>query len=633
MGYDFDVPVVSGHHVTTEAGTGFVHIAPSHGEDDYLIGLKYDLPIPFTVDADGTYTNQVPGFEGVAVYTDEGKKGPANKFVTNAIEEAGNLVNKSQVRHSYPHSWRSKAPLIFRNTPQWFISMDHEDLREKALAEIDKTRFVPAKGKKRIQSMVEGRGDWCVSRQRAWGVPIAIFVDKETGETLKDETVLKRTIGIFMQEGSDAWFDRPAEDFLGNDYSAEAYEQVVDIIDVWFESGCTHAFVCEEREELQWPADLYLEGSDQHRGWFQSSLLESVSTRGKAPYKAVLTHGFILDSKGYKMAKSGGNGVSPEEIMEEYGADIMRLWVCGSDYTEDIRFGKQILKGHTDIYRRVRNTFCYLLGNLADFDLEKDAVPYDQLSEFDQWALHKIYVMDEYVRDCIENFDFLRMVNFLHNFCSRDLSAFYFDVNKDNLYCNAKTGQDRRATQTVLHHLLVHLCHWFSPILSYTCEEVWLSYHGKDFDDTELSIHLSQFPDAPAEWQQPDLAARWDKIYDVRRVVTGAIEIKRAEKEVRSSLEAAPVVYINDEDLRELIGSTVFEDICITSAVTLSEGRAPDDAFILEDVEGVAVKVEKADGEKCERCWKYTTDVGSDTEHETVCHRCAEVVKATKLAA
>jgi len=630
-GYDFDVPMLPGEHVTTETGTGFVHTAPGHGEDDYKLGLKFNLPVPFTVEADGRYTDQAPMFEGVQVYTDEGKKGPANKMVMNAIDEVGCLVAKGQIRHSYPHSWRSKAPVIFRNTPQWFISIDHNDLRQKALNEIKGVRWVPEKGENRISAMVEGRGDWCVSRQRSWGVPIAIFVDKKTGEALKDEAVLNRIIEIFMEEGSDAWFTRPAEDFLGSQYNALDYEQIVDIIDVWFESGSTHGFVLEERDELQWPADLYLEGSDQHRGWFQSSLLVATGTRGSAPYKSVLTHGFILDEKGYKMSKSSGNGMSPGELMAEYGADIVRLWVIGSDYTEDIKIGKNVLRGHTDIYRRIRNTFCYLLGNLDDFNAGTDKVSYEQLSEFDQWTLHRIHEMDKYVRECIGNYDFLHMLHALHTFCSKDLSAFYFDVNKDTLYCSEKSGTQRRASQTVLNELFKYLCHWLSSILVYTCEEAWLSYHGKDFDDQGESIHLSQFSDVPEQWFKPDLAERWHKIYETRRVVNGAIELKRAAKEIRSSLEAAPIVYIQSAELRQLLTEIVFEDVCITSAIIVSADAAPAEAFTLEDVEGIAVVVEKASGEKCERCWKYTADIGLNDDHGDVCGRCASVVKDVDL--
>jgi isoleucyl-tRNA synthetase len=638
QGYTFDVPLLAGDFVTTDAGTGFVHIAPGHGEDDYRLGLKNGIEVPHTVKGDGTYYENVPLFAGVAVYTAEGKKGPANKFVTKAIAEAGNLLgsipagSKGEYKHSYPHSWRSKAPVIFRNTPQWFISMEKNDLRKKALAEIKKTRWVPARGENRIAAMVEQRGDWCVSRQRAWGVPIAIFVDKKTGEPLKDEAVLKTIIDIFHKEGSDAWFARPASDFLGSKYKADDYEMVKDIIDVWFESGATQGFVLESRPDLYRPADLYLEGSDQHRGWFQSSLLVGCGTRGDAPFKAVLTHGFILDEKGYKMSKSTGNVTSPNALMDKYGADIMRLWVAGSDYTEDIKFGENILSGHVDIYRRIRNTFCYLLGSVTGFT-EKDRLPYKDLGDFDKWVLHRLFEIDATVRQCIHDFDFLKLSTVVHNFCARELSAFYFDVCKDTLYCEALDSQKRRAVLTVLDHVFNHLVHWLSPILVYTTEEAWLSYKGLTLDDKSESVHLSVMPAAPKEWENAALAKQWDQIAAARSVVTGALEIKRAEKQIGASLEAAPKVYVADTALAGVLKNIHFADVCITSGIAVETGSAPADAFTLQGVEGVAVVFGKAEGEKCGRCWKYTTDVGKDAKHPGACARCAGVLTREKKSA
>ena len=623
-GYEFDVPMLAGDFVTTDAGTGFVHIAPGHGEDDYLLGIKNKIEVPQTVAGDGKYFDHVPLFAGVEIYTALGKKGPANKFVTNAIAEAGNLVAKQQIQHSYPHSWRSKAPVIFRNTPQWFISMEKNDLRKKAIAEIAKTRFVPDRGRNRIGSMVEGRGDWCVSRQRAWGVPIALFVNKNTGAPLKDAKVNQRIYEVFEKEGSDAWFDHPPQHFLGNQYDAGDFDQVRDIIDVWFESGSTQGFVLEQRPELRHPADLYLEGSDQHRGWFQSSLLVSTGTRGHAPYKSILTHGFILDEKGYKMSKSVGNVTSPTKLMEMYGADILRLWVAGSDYTDDIRFGENILKGHADVYRRIRGTFCYLLGSLGD-DFEK--VKYAELSDMDKWVLHKLHEIDGIVRDCIENFDFLRMTTVVHNFCTKELSAFYFDVCKDTLYCDAKDSLKRRAVLTVLDEVFNFLAHWLAPVLSYTTEEAWLVYKGVTTEDTKESIHLSKYPVAPEEWHKPELEEKWQKVLAVRSVVTGALELKRAEKVIGSSLEAAPKVYVSHTAVGAILKAENLSDICITSGIHLIEGEIPSNAFMLTDVSAAGVVVEKASGSKCERCWKYTTDVGADHEHPTICARCASVVQ------
>lgn len=624
-GYDFDVPLLAGDFVTTDAGTGFVHIAPGHGEDDYRLGLKHGVEVPHTVGPDGTYFPHVPLFAGVAVYTPEGKKGPANKFVMNALAESGMLVAKGQILHSYPHSWRSKAPVIFRNTPQWFISMEKNDLRKKALAEIEKTEFFPARGKNRIGSMVETRGDWCISRQRAWGVPIAIFVDKKTGEPLCDEAVLGRIIEIFTQEGSDAWYKRPAADFLGAAYAVDDYEQVVDIVDVWFESGSTHAFVMAARKELHWPADLYLEGSDQHRGWFQSSLLEAVGSRGAAPYKAVLTHGFILDEKGYKMSKSVGNGKAPVELMQEYGADILRLWVAGSDYTEDIKFGENILKGHVDVYRRLRNTFCYLLGSFDGFDAGQ-RVAYKDMGSLDRFILHRLAELDESVRACIARFDFQRLIADINNFCARDLSAFYFDICKDALYCDDPAGVKRRAIVTVLDDVFTCLVHWLAPILPFTCEEAWLSYKGLTLEDNSESIHLSTLPKLPAQWRDDALAAQWAQIIAVRGVVTGALEPKRADKTIGASLEAAPVVYVADDKLAKALQGINFADVCITSGIAITTASAPAGAFTLADVAGVGVVFAPAGNGKCARCWRYMPDHGSVAEHPDLCGRCAAVV-------
>jgi isoleucyl-tRNA synthetase len=633
-GYDFDVPLLAGDFVTTDTGTGFVHIAPGHGEDDYRLGAKHHIEVPHTVGGDGKYFEHVPLFAGLPIYMPDGKKGPANKLVTQAIAEAGNLVARDDnYEHSYPHSWRSKAPVIFRNTPQWFISMDKNGLRQKALAEIEKTRFVPERGKNRIGAMVEGRGDWCVSRQRAWGVPIAIFVDKKSGEPLRDEKVLKRIYDTFEKEGSDAWFNHSTQEFLGSDHKADDFEQVKDIIDVWFESGSTQGFVLEQRPELKRPADLYLEGSDQHRGWFQSSLLVGCGTRGNAPYKAVLTHGFILDEKGYKMSKSEGNVTSPVKLMEMHGADILRLWVTGSDYTADIKFGEHILKGHVDVYRRIRGTFCYLLGNLNGFTPAQKTA-YADLSDMDKWVLHKLYEVDGVVRASIRNFDFLTMTTAVHNFCARELSAFYFDICKDALYCEARDSAKRRAILTVLDQVFNYLVHWLSPVLSFTAEEAWLAYRGAAMDDLKESIHLNTLAPAPDEWNHPALEEKWQKIMAVRGVVTGALEIKRAEKMIGASLEAAPKVYVADTALAQILKGIDLADVCITSGIQLDEGAAPAGAFALADVAGISVTVEKASGSKCERCWKYTDDVGTISQHPAVCARCAGVVqKELKSAA
>ncbi len=631
-GYNFDVPALEADFVTTETGTGFVHIAPGHGEDDYKLGLKNGVEIPATVEGDGTYSDNVPEFAGIAVYTKDGKKGAANKMVTLAIQELGRLVARGHIRHSYPHSWRSKSPVIYRNTPQWFISVDKNDLRKKALAEIKKVKWHPERAEKRLSSMVENRGDWCISRARSWGVPLAIFVNKKTGEILRDEAVFDRIFKAFEAEGAVAWHVHDAEFFLGANYNADEWDKEKDIIDVWFESGSTQDYVLKERPELHWPADLYLEGSDQHRGWFQSSLMVSCGTWGTAPYKSVLTHGFILDEKGYKMAKSGKNGLSPLELSEELGADIVRLWVVGSDYTDDIRFGKNVLRGHTDVYRRIRNTFCYLLGNLSDFS-KSNSIEVNNMPEIDRWVMHRLYEMDCEVRKHIENFDFQKMIAALHNFCAKDLSAFYFDINKDNLYCNAQDSFERRSAQTVLDKVFMHLCHWLAPILCFTVEEAWASRNGESLDSFNDSIHLQTMPDAPKEWKNDALATKWAAIQDIKRVVTGAIEIKRANKEIRSSLEAEPTLYVEDAQIAETLNSINFADICIVSSIKVLTEKAPDDAFRQEDMAGIAVSVAISKDQKCARCWKYTDDIGADSSHTDICVRCADSIKAEKLVA
>ena len=577
-GYEFDVRVLPGNFVTTETGTGFVHCAPSHGEDDYKLGMEFGIDIPHTVGGDGKYTSEAPGFEGLAVYTDEGKKGPANKAVLEKMAEVGALVARGHLRHSYPHSWRSKAPVIFRNTPQWFISMDKNDLRKKALGEIKKTRWVPEKGENRISAMVTNRGDWCISRQRAWGVPIAIFVNKESGEILDDPFVDAKILEIFEAEGSDAWFARPAKDFLG-DLNPDDFEQVKDIIDVWFESGSTHGFVCEDRNELDSPADLYLEGSDQHRGWFQSSLLVSTGTRGRAPFKTVLTHGFLLDEKGYKMSKSQGNVVSPQELCKDYGADIMRLWVVGSDYTTDLRIGPKILKGTVDIYLRIRNTLCFLLGNLGGYAEDQKLDSYGMLSDLDRYILHRLTEVGDTVETALEEFDLHKMVTTLHHFCNFDLSAIYFDINKDNLYCNAENDDARLACQYVLNKVFDCLVRWLAPILVFTSEEAWLARKGLSFEDRDTSIHLEEFPKLPTQWKNNDVKEKIERLLDVRRVVTGAIEVKRRDKVIRSSLEAKPIVYIEDNKLKDLVESVAFDDFVITSDLSVMNEAAPADAF------------------------------------------------------
>ncbi len=611
--YTFEVPLLPADFVSAEEGTGLVHIAPSHGAEDFELGQKFDLEVPDTVAEDGHYTEAVPGFVGIHVFE-------AETPVVRALQERGALLARARHRHSYPHSWRSKAPVIFRATDQWFIPMDGPDrLREKALRAIDETRWIPERGRNRIRAMVESRPDWCISRQRAWGVPIAVFVHRETGEVLRDPEVSERIARAFEEEGADAWWTRDPQEFLGPAYRAEDFEKVEDILDVWFDSGSTHAIVLERRPELKWPASLYLEGSDQHRGWFQSSLLESCGTRGRAPYEAVLTHGFVVDAEGRKMAKSLGNVISPLELMRSYGADILRLWVVSVDYSEDMRIGQEILEGQADTYRRLRNTLRYILGNLRDFR-EEERLSIEHMPALERWVLHRLSELDELLRRSIESYDFQRFYAALHNFCATDLSAFYFDIRKDSLYCDAPQALRRRAARTVLDHLFHCLVRWLAPVLVFTAEEAWLSRYPSE----EGSVHLELFPELPAAWRNPELAAEWERIRDIRRVITGALELARKERRIGASLEACPVVYMREEDLR-LLEEVDLAELAITSGVELSTEAPPPGAFRLAEVEGVAVLPARAQGRKCARCWKILETVEAESE---LCPRCREVVAA-----
>lgn len=620
QGYDFPVPLLPADFVTMDQGTGFVHIAPGHGADDFALGRQHDLPIPQTVDGEGRFLPHVPLFAGTLVYTQKGKEGDANPAVIEALRQAGKLLARGRLTHSYPHSWRSKAPLIFRTTPQWFISMEANDLRKKALAGIDRTRFVPPRGQARLRSMIEQRPDWCISRQRLWGVPLPLFVRKADGEPLRDPAVIERIAKVFEQEGGDAWFNSPAERWLGEDYRAEDYEQVFDVVEVWFDSGSTHAFVLEKREDLKWPASLYLEGSDQHRGWFHTSLLQACGTRGEPPFEAVLTHGFVLDEQGRKMSKSLGNVVAPQDVMNREGADILRLWVVASDYSEDLRIGKDILKYQVDAYRRLRNTLRYLLGALDGFE-EAEKVPLAEMPELERWVLHRLAELDSSLRRWVEDFDFHELYRAVHDFCAVDLSAFYFDVRKDVLYCDTPDSLRRRACRTVMDLLFDYLTAWLAPIICFTAEEAWWA-RGK----APESVHLRCYPEAPAEWRDDALADKWARVRAARRVVTGALELERAAKRLGSSLQAAPLVQVEDEELRRLLEELDFAEVCITSAIELTAEDPGAEAYRYDEVPGVAVVIRLAPGEKCERCWRVLPEVGSNAEVPKTCGRCAEAV-------
>jgi isoleucyl-tRNA synthetase len=640
-GYDFTVPMLPGDHVTDDAGTGFVHTAPGHGREDFdawmdaakdLRKRGIDTAIPFTVDDAGFFTKDAPGFgphrEGgpARVIDDNGKKGDANKVVIDELIERNMLFARGRLKHSYPHSWRSKKPVIFRNTPQWFVHMDKTlddgtTLRSRALKAIDDTRFVPEAGQTRLRAMIAERPDWVLSRQRAWGVPIAVFADAD-GNVLKDEAVNARIVEAFEKEGADAWFAEGArERFLGS-RANEPWTMVKDILDVWFDSGSTHTFTLEDRPDLKWPADVYLEGSDQHRGWFHSSLLESCGTRGRAPYDTVVTHGFTMDEEGRKMSKSLGNTVVPQDVMKQSGADILRLWVMTTDYWEDQRLGKNVLQTNIDAYRKLRNTIRWMLGTLAHD--EGEDVQLAEMPELERLMLHRLAELDEVVRSGYDGFEFKRITRALLDFMVVELSAFYFDIRKDALYCDAPSSAKRKASVQVVRHLFECLVKWLAPMLPFTTEEAWLDRHPG-----AKSVHLEQFPQVPLDWRNEALAEKWRKVRQMRRVITGALEIARAGKVIGSSLEAVPVVYLDNSTLEKEVAGVDMAEISITSGLDFSYGSVPAGAFTLDDVKGVAVVVEKAADRglrKCARSWRYTNDVGDDKDFPDVSARDALVL-------
>jgi len=702
LGYAFDVPLLDGDHVTDDTGTGFVHTAPGHGADDYIIwmanqkrlrGAGIETAIPFTVDADGVMTQAAPGLTGKRVLKENGDKGDANEAVIKALAEAGNIIARGRLKHQYPHSWRSKKPVIFRNTPQWFIAMDKplyplspplrgegrgegrnhttaqvatphpnplpmkdgergragdngSTLRQIALEEIARVDWVPSVGQNRITGMIESRPDWVVSRQRAWGVPITVFRNTQTDEVIpgpgfaKNDELMQRIETAFVEHGADVWFEDGAkEQFLdGLVDNPDDWERVRDVLDVWFDSGSTHAFVLGDAEAFPGLAGInrvhdggkdrvmYLEGSDQHRGWFHSSLLESCGTRGQAPYDAVLTHGFVLDEKGQKMSKSLGNVTSPQEVMEKSGADILRLWVAASDYSDDLRIGPDILKNFVETYRKMRNSIRWMLGALGHYNPDTDRVPVGEMPELEKLMLHRLWQIAPVILRAYADYDYAKVVAVLSQFMNTELSAFYFDIRKDALYCDAPSSLRRKAALTVIDEILKATTLWLAPILSFTSEEAWLARAGGDQDAGD-SVHLHEFPQVPQDWRNDMVAARWEKMKKIRRVVTGALEIERAAKRIGSSLEAAPDVFISDAALLDAVRDVDLADISITSAITVVEGPAPDGAFTLPDVPGVAVVIGRAEGKKCARSWQVTTDVGSDPAYPDISARDADAMR------
>ena len=583
LGYDYEIPMLEARFVTTEQGTGIVHCAPSHGPDDFNLCLNYGIKAIETVDGDGKYTKNVALFEGVHIFK-------ANPIIIEKLKEQKKLLISGELVHSYPHSWRSKAPLVHRATPQWFISMESHGLRKIALKAIDETKFYPRKGRERIKSMIETRPDWCVSRQRVWGVPLPIFVHKKTKEVLVDDKVIDNIATIYEKEGSDCWFSDDPQRFLGKEYKAEEYDKVSDIVEVWFDSGSTHSFVLEKRKDLKWPASMYLEGSDQHRGWFHSSLLESCGTRGRAPYESILSHGFVVDGKGLKMSKSLGNVISPEDILKKYGADILRIWVASSNYEEDLRIDYSILEQHSDSYRKIRNTFRYLLGNLNDdfrsVDLEK--LNLKKLPELEQYMLHKVFHLNKNFKNYFNSYDFHNLYKELLNFCTVDLSAFYFDIRKDSLYCDSKNSARRASCIVVLNIILESLLKWFAPILSFTTEEIFTLVNKN-----KKSIHLERFIEIPKNYSNEKLNEKWLELKKIKDICNISIEAKRANKEIGSSLEANLIINLNEKIIKTTEGVD-FSELCITSGAKIEKSNSND----------ITVTTVKAEGSKCPVCWK-----------------------------
>ena len=583
FGYEYEIPLLEARFVTTDQGTGIVHCAPSHGPDDFNLCLNNGIKAIETVDGDGKYTKNVKLFEGLHIFK-------SNPIVIEKLKEKKKLLSSGELIHSYPHSWRSKAPLVHRATPQWFISMDSHELRNKALKAIDETTFYPSKGKERLKSMIETRPDWCVSRQRVWGVPLPIFINKKTKKILVDDDVFENIAKIYEKEGSDCWFSDDPKKFLGNKYKSEDYEKLSDIVEVWFDSGSTHSFVLEKRKDLKWPASMYLEGSDQHRGWFHSSLLESCGTRDRAPFESILSHGFVVDGKGLKMSKSLGNVIAPEDILKKYGADILRIWVASSNYAEDLRIDYSILEQHAESYRKIRNTFRYLLGNLNDSfekkDLEK--LQLDKLPELEQLMLHKIYKLNLNFNKYFNNYDFHNLYKELLNFCTVDLSAFYFDIRKDILYCDPKDSDKRKSTLLLLNIILDSLIRWFAPILSFTTEEIY-QLVSKD----KKSVHLEKFSIFPKKFENFELNSKWEKLLKIRDVCNLSIEEKRTNKIIGSSLDASLIIKLNKETIN-LVSGIDLSELTITSSVRVEE---------IEEEE-ILVDTKKAEGTKCPICWK-----------------------------
>ena len=605
--------------VTLDAGTGLVHIAPGHGQEDYEIGLEYGLENYAPVDENGNFTKDVAFFAGRFVFD-------ANEAVIDKLKEIGALLGRADMEHSYPHCWRCKSPIIFRSTEQWFISMDKNGLRRKALKAIDQVKWIPSWGRDRIYGMVENRPDWCISRQRLWGVPITVFYCTDCDHILYSKEILEKIVNLVQQYSADVWFEREAKDLLPEgtvcpNCGGSKIKKEMNILDVWFDSGVSHAAVLEMREDLRSPADMYLEGSDQHRGWFHSSLLESIGTRDRAPYKSVLTHGFVVDGEVKKMSKSIGNVIDPQEIIDKYGAEILRLWVASEDYTQDIRISKEILDRLIEAYRRIRNTSRYILGNLYDFDPGADVLPYDQMEEMDRWALHRLQEVIQRVRRAYENFEFHVVYYTIYNFCTVDLSSMYLDVSKDRLYTSKATSRERRSAQSAMYMILDAMVRLLAPILTFTAEEIWGNLPS--YKDKEASVHLAQFPEVRQDRMDKALMEKWDTLIAVKGEISKAIEIARKNKVVGHSLDAM-VQIAAPEKLLNLLQANDRNLKTLNIVSGLGFGTGPDgSSYRSEILEGLEINISKAEGKKCQRCWMYSESVGKDPEHDDICDRCA----------
>ena len=616
-------PIVMADYVTLEAGTGCVHTAPGHGQDDFDTGVRYGLPIINPVDHAGKFTAEAGKYQGLKVED-------ANIPILRDLAATGFLLGKSNIRHQYPHCWRCKNPIIFRSTEQWFASID--GFRANALAAIGEVRWIPAWGEDRIHNMIADRKDWCISRQRVWGVPIPIFYCEECNEHLIDDATVNAVSELFSREGSDSWWTYEAAQILPTGYSCkhcggQKFRKETDTMDVWFDSGSSHAAVLTQRSELCWPADMYLEGSDQHRGWFHSSLLTSVATRGVAPYRSVLTHGFVVDGEGRKMSKSVGNVIYPQEVIRQYGADVLRLWVASADYQADIRISNEILKQLAEVYRKVRNTFRYMLGNLYDFDPDRDPVPYGELPEIDRWALLRLEQVKEKVTRAYEDYQFHSLYHTIHNFCTVDLSAIYFDILKDRLYASVPSAKERRAAQTVLYELLESMVVLVSPVLTFSAEEVWL--HMPKKEGLPSSVQLADWPVANPERSDATLEKKWDLLLQIRSEVTKALEVSRKNKEIGNSLDAELTIWA-DADCHALL-KTIAEELStyfIVSAVQLKPDVASAPASVFRsDVLPVAVQVASSSAEKCDRCWIHAELLPAGDSENGLCPRCNEVIR------